>query len=179
MFWKTIKLLNKCHSQSPVPVLTQVDTQASSDEEKANMMGDFFSTCFNDHVPKLDSALHEPCETDYDILCTVEQVQYLLCSLDVTKATGPDGISARMLRETANTISPSVTDLFKLSLSAGCVPADWKKSKVVPIPKIPHANSPNEFRPISLLSVLSKCLERHVHTVLILLYSHHFQNTLG
>lgn len=76
------------------------------------MIGDFFSTCFNKHVPKLDykSKSKQICEINYDILCTVDQVHHILCSLDVTKATGPDGISAWMLKETANTISTSVTE---------------------------------------------------------------------
>ena len=56
----------------------------------------------------------------------MEQVQ---CSRDVTKATGPDGIFARMLKETANTISTSVAALFNWLLHTGCVPVDWKRSK--------------------------------------------------
>ena len=47
-----------------------------------------------------------------DILCTVEEVQLYLESLDTSKSNGPDGISARMLKATASSIAPSVTQLF-------------------------------------------------------------------
>ena len=56
-------------------------------------------------------------------------------SLDVTKASGSDGISARMLKETAMHISPSLTRIFNLSVKTGTFPSLWKKSNIVPIPK--------------------------------------------
>ncbi len=101
-----------------------------------------------------------------DFLCTVEEVYGLLSSLDASKATGPDGISARMLKMSAEFIAPSVTTLFNLSLQSGHVPHEWKRSTIVPIPKTSPATTPNSYRPVSLLSVLSKVLERHVHAII-------------
>ena len=49
------------------------------------------------------------------------------------------------------------------------LPRDWKLSSVVPIPKSGRSHSPDNYRPISLLSVLSKVLEKHIHA---LIYSH-------
>ena len=97
------------------------------------------------------------------ICCTVKYVEHQLQKLDTSKANGPDGISAKMLKETARSIAPSVTKLFNLSLRTGCFPTDWKTSHVVPIPKSDQHSSPSNYRPISLLSILSKVLERHVH----------------
>ena len=100
-------------------------------------------------------------------MCNEEEVYQLLSSLDVTKANGPDGISARTLKHTATSITPSITKLFNLSLRTGHIPSEWKQSLVVPIPKSKNdKGSPNNYRPISLLSVLSKLLERHVHKIL-------------
>ena len=87
------------------------------------MLNSFFLTCFNSACPPL-SASNSPTELPgdtsdvdiEDILCTVEEVYELLVSLDVSKATGPDGISARMLKRTAGCIAPSVCKLFNLSL---------------------------------------------------------------
>ena len=59
-----------------------------------------------------------------------------------------------------------MTDLFNLSIRTGQLPKDWKVSYVVPILKQPGAKSPSDFRPISLLSVLSKVLERHFHMLI-------------
>ena len=57
--------------------------------------------------------------------------------------------------------------LFNLSISTGRFPSYWKSSFVVPVPKTkPPSISPADYRPISLLSVVSKLLERHVHSLL-------------
>ena len=73
---------------------------------------------------------------------------------------------ATMLKHTASSIAPSVTALFNLSIQSVQVPAEWKKSQVVPIPKSSDQASPSSYRPISLLSILSKTLERHMHWVI-------------
>ena len=89
-----------------------------------------------------------------------------LASQDSSKATGPDKISALMFKMTASSIAPSITSLFNQSLKKGQVPMDWKLSHVVPIPKQSPANSPDKYRPVSLLSILSKVLERHVYNII-------------
>ena len=90
-----------------------------------------------------------------------------MLSLDTSKANGPDAVSARMLKKITHAIVPSVTALFNLSIQTDHIPCDWKLSHVVPIPKRPGAKSPSEFRPISLLSILSKVLERHIHMLIL------------
>ena len=90
----------------------------------------------------------------------------MLNSLNTTKANGPDGISARMLKNTAPSITPSLTKLLNLSIQSGRFPEAWKLSSVVPIPKGNEHETPSNYRPISLLSVTSKLLERHFHQLI-------------
>ena len=78
-----------------------------------------------------------------------------------------DNISATMLKATA-TIAKGVMILFNKSIQLGEVLKEWKKSSVVPIPKVNNACQPSNYRPISLLSVLSKLLERHLYNMHIL-----------
>ena len=47
-----------------------------------------------------------------ELLCTEGEVYEMLNSLDTKKASGPDGISAQMLKYTAEAITPSLTKLF-------------------------------------------------------------------
>ena len=91
----------------------------------------------------------------------------MLKLLDISKSSGPDGISARMLKATANVIAPSITALFNLSIQCNKPPREWKKSHVVPIPKR-KSNVPTQadFRPISLLPILSKMLEKHFYRLI-------------
>ena len=83
-------------------------------------------------------------------------MEFLLSSVDPNKATGPDGISARMLKSTAASIAPAVTAIFNLSLIQGQFPIEWKVVQVIPIPKSEQLSNPTNYRPISLLSILSK-----------------------
>ena len=91
----------------------------------------------------------------------------MLAALDATKAIGPDGISARMLKSTAYSIAPSLTKLFNQLLSTGILPLLWKKSLVVPIPKNQELSNPCNYHPISLLPIVNKILERHIYTLIM------------
>jgi len=55
--------------------------------------------------------------------------------LDTTKATGPDNKPAQMLKETARTITPSLTKLFNISMQQYSFPTFWKSANIVTIPK--------------------------------------------
>ena len=68
-----------------------------------------------------------------DIVLHVREVEAVLKSLDPNKATGPDAISARILKETATTIAPSLCKLFNRSLGEGYIPSEWKLANVVPV----------------------------------------------
>ena len=79
---------------------------------------------------------------------------------------GPVEDGSSYLCNIATSIAPFVTRLFNLSIQSGKVPTEWKQSLVVPIPKSSDLSSPNNYRPISLLSILSKLLERHIHMLI-------------
>ena len=69
-----------------------------------------------------------------------------------------------MLKISADEIAPSVTALFNLSIRCNRPPKECKRSNVVPVPT--NAPTPADFRPISLLPVLSKLLEKHFHLLI-------------
>ena len=97
----------------------------------------------------------------------MDEVEHLLSSVDPSKASGPDGISARMLKSTAAGIAPAVTALFNLSLIRGQLPNDWKRSQVVPIPKCEQRSNPSNYRLVSLLPIVSKLLEKYVKAYIL------------
>ncbi len=82
--------------------------------------------------------------------------------MNIKKASGPDNIAAPMLKEVAAEIAPSLTRLFNLSLVSGCLPLEWKRSHIVPIPKSDELSNASNYRPISLLCIVSKLLEKHI-----------------
>ncbi len=52
--------------------------------------------------------------------------------------------------------------LFQLSLNTGCVPRAWKETTIIPIPKKTYVKEMKKFRPVTLTSILCKCLEKVV-----------------
>ena len=112
--------------KTSIPNLIQDDVTVTTDEGKAEVLNVNFSRSFNYSVPPLDqecSFFTASGILDY-LLCTVDEVEHLLSSVDPSKASGPDGISARMLRATAAGIAPAVTASYNLSLIRGQLPND-------------------------------------------------------
>ena len=170
LFWKTVHLLTS--NSSSIPVLVHDCGKASTSQEKADILSEFFKKCFNSSILPLTFADFDTFGTESnscpdDFLCSIEEMQHLLETLDVSKSSGPDGISARMLKSVAQSIAPSVTRLVNQSIQSGCFPVFWKVSNIVPIPKSGDNTNPRNYRPISLLSILSKLLERHVQHFLL------------
>ena len=96
----------------------------------------------------------------------VSEVQPVLEALDVTKATGPDKIPTKLLEETASVIAPSLCKLFNKSLSTGSFPQNWNEANVVPVFKKGEVECTENYRPISLPSLITKVLERCVFNTL-------------
>ena len=61
--------------------------------------------------------------------------------------------------------SGSYTQHSLQTIASGCYPQAWKLARIVPIHKSGDKATPSNYRPISILSIVSKLLERHVHTV--------------
>ena len=160
-----MKCLNK--NKQAIPTLTKEGVVAYSDEDKASMLNSFFSSCFNTSHPPLEVQSVSTPRCPGEILCTESEVCDLLASLDVSKSSGDDGISARMLKSTACSIAPSLAKLFNLSLQLNTIPSAWKKAIVVPVPKNTGLTDPANYRPISLLPIVSKLLERHVYGIIM------------
>ena len=103
----------------------------------------------------------------------VHKVQRHLANLATSKATGPDGVPARVLKECSKELALPVTRLFSLSYRSGTVPSLWKLANIVPIFKKPPRSQPSSYRPVSLLPVLSKIMETIVNQQLVAFLDRH------
>ena len=166
-FWSFVKSLRR--SSSSIPPLCSNGLCFQSDADKANCLNSFFISCLNKSALPLNpippSTPSFPCPSSF--LCSESVIISLISHLPSKTASGPDGISSWMLKSTSSSIASPLCHIFNLSISSGLVPLDWKSSFVVPIPKsAPTSSSPSNYRPISLLSLVSKLLEKHIHTLL-------------
>ena len=90
-------------------------------------------------------------------------VRQMLSSMKTKTASGPDGLSATLLKNLAAAIAPNVTAIMNCSLDEGVFPTEWKKANVAAIWKAKGSKSdPTNYRPISVLPVLARLFEKIV-----------------
>jgi hypothetical protein len=148
-------------------------TTAETPIDIANLLNRYFYLLFK---PSCDSTHGLPIPVDDDsinltTIADVELTEGEVCSvlrtLDVDKATGPDKIPAVLLKNCAASVSPSLCELFNKNLSCGKLPREWKLSNISPIPKKNPSHEVSNYRPISLLSLVSKVFERCIYDRII------------
>ena len=87
-----------------------------------------------------------------------------LAKLKLSKATGLDKISAKLLKDAASII---VTYLINLTISTGEIPSQWKEARVTPIYKTGKKDDENNYHPISVLPQVSKVMEHAIQVQLL------------
>ena len=110
---------------------------------------------------------HANANTLQSIHITQEEVIDSIKCLKIGKASGPDGIDNRILKETIYQLSYPFCDLFNSCLNTSKMPSCWKIANVCPIFKKGDPSLASNYRPISLLNTIEKVFER-------ILYKHIF-----
>ena len=90
-----------------------------------------------------------------------QQTIAIIDKISSNKASG-DGLSVRVLKKIAPVFANPLCKLLNLSVSTNSFPNQWKIAKVTPLHKGGARNDINNYRPISVLPILSKILEKHV-----------------
>ena len=112
-FWKVVKYLNK--NRQAIPTLIKDRVVAYNDSNKGNMLNAFFSSCFNTSHPPIEAPGPSTGICPREILCSESEVGDLLASLDVSKSSGQDSISASSLHTVLPRHSPS-TSIFHCNI---------------------------------------------------------------
>ena len=161
-YWKILnKIMNKCKAPKIPPLLVN-NRFIINCKEKATKFGKFFSEqCSplinNSTLPNFIYTTNA--RLDSIVISEVEIIT-LIRNLNIGKACGPDGISAHMLLICDETISIPLKIIFESIFSTGIYPELWKSANVSPIHKKSDKQLINNYRPISLLPICSKLLEK-------------------
>ena len=166
--WNSLKYLtpNKKNSR-PINSVT-INNVPTHGKELANAFNDFFinigtkvqnesnKTSTNYHFKKVKSnfSFHTVSVTD---------VMKILIALPCDKATGPDGVPAKVIPSIAHIIASPLTHIINRSFAEGIIPYQWKIARVTPIFKSGDNNTLGNYRPISVISVIGKIMEKIVH----------------
>ena len=160
-FWRYVR--SKTKTKDGISDLIMEDGSLSkSDEEKANVLNQFFASVFTredlNNVPTLEDRLSSD-DVLSDIDITEEMVLKILTDLNVTKSPGPDGIHNKVLHELRDILSKPLARFFTMTLQEGKVPSYWKEANVTPLFKKGNKHLAENYRPVSLTSTVCKIME--------------------
>ena len=150
--------------------------------EKAELLNRTFAQHFNSKQPSLglaDIPSVNPDNLSDNIMCSEEEAYELLCSLDTTK---PVVVTTSLLAcfKIQLLLSPNtIPRLSNTSITLGKLPDEWKIYHITPIPKPDDHSNPPNYQPISLLSMLSKLLEKHVANLNTSNHTASFSSSVG
>ena len=161
--YKYISHLSSSHQLPNVMYLNNI--QADSPSDQARLFNEYFYSVFThstyDLPSPMDLSTVEPGLSTINV-STMEVFQ-ALCDLDPNKAFGIDSISPALLKYCAEPLAAPIRYLFTLSLNSHSLPQEWRTHCVVPVFKSGDKCLINNYRPISLLCIISKVLEKIVH----------------
>ena len=137
--------------------------------EKAIIFNNYFNSVFtrSNYILPPVYTLPTPELQLSEIRITEEEVLETLSALDPSKAPGCDNISPLVLKRCANTLSAPVTNLLNKCLQSSTLPSQWKIHKICPILKKGDPTNVQNYRPISLLCIMSKILESIIYKKII------------
>ena len=177
--WKLFKEIgvNKSHHNS-ISSIKVGDYDINDSSEIANEFNKFFVSIAskikepvtNSNFNKLEAFCNSRIPDDIHFTIpeiSREKVSKFLVNIDVSKATGCDQIGPRLIKIAAPYITDSITHICNQSIRDSVFPNKWKEGKVAPLHKTGAKDDVNNYRPISVLPVLSKILEKHVHDSLM------------
>ena len=157
-FWSFVKSLKK--DAYGITSLRENGILKTDSKEKANICNRQFQSAFtreDDSDPPSKGA--SPFSSMGDITVDPKGVTKLLDGLNVHKASGPDGLNARVLKECSNEISPILALIYNESLARGEVPDEWRQANVSPVFKKGEKYDAANYRPVSLTCICCKTLE--------------------
>ena len=168
-YWSTLNRLIHKRKITRIPQIRNTNNIVVTEvSHKADVFNTFFanqcSLMENDSVlPPLNQNLDNFLGT---INFDKAKILAFIRALDSNKAHGWDGISIRMVKICDESLLKPLMNIFRHSLASGKFPTDWKKGNIVPIYKKGDKSIVKNYRPVSLLPILSKIFEKCIYDTL-------------
>ena len=134
-WWKTLKHFIKPNNTTSIPPLSKDDIVHTEEADKASLMNDFFveQTILHESNATIAPNIDPPENNLNSISTSPHEVESILKSLQLGKASRLDEISNHILKKLATPLSRPLSNLFNFSLATGKVPLLWKEANVTPI----------------------------------------------
>ena len=175
--WRFINtILNRDKKTDESPSYLEVNgSKISSEKDMADCFNNFFTGIGSGLASKLPESKTNPlsfleysCDGPcFDFLEVSNEITAeVIKSSNIKKATGYDGISMRLIKDNMLTLSPVITHMINLVVRTSRFPDSQKIARVRPLHKKGEKSNPNNYRPISILTSLSKITEKVLATQL-------------
>ena len=160
---KIYDYIRSLSKKTTIPSMVSHDSSsATSDTGKAELFNTFFHSVFTNSPFSLPNMSSLPLPSS--CICTLKfSDSEALSSLDPTKSSGCDNIGPKLLKHCALALYTPLHHLFSLSLSKQHIPCEWKCHSITPIFKSGDKSLVKNYRPISLLCIVSKVLEHLIY----------------
>ena len=138
----------------------------------ADLLNNYFSSVFTvedlSFIPNASSKFDlQNAEILSEIRIDEKLVEEKLAKLNTSKSQGADELNPKLLSELRNVLCKPLTSLFNTSVQTGVIPQDWCDASVAPLHKKGSKNKSENYRPVSLTSIISKLLESIVKDSLV------------
>lgn len=169
--WKVYsEILGKNKTKQDINKIIYKGKALSSNSDIASAFNDYFTTVASDlasNFPKNDYHMNYLTESYTNSMflnaVTRQEMSTLLKSLNPNKSAGLDNIPPNLVIQMAEYVIDPLLHIFNLSFTNGIFPDLLKTSKVIPVYKKKEHFLPGNYRPISLLSIFDKIIEKLVH----------------
>ena len=180
--WKALKTLglpSKKSDSSAKICLTKDNITTFDDKTNANIFKNFYSTLADDLLKNLPppsmvfdlSSVRHYYEKNLKLpdskfsftSVTEETILKILKELNENKAAGFDNLSGKFLKDGASVLAKPISQICNLSIKYTIFPSKCKIAKLKPLFKKGSKTAPKNYRPISLLPLISKIIEKVVH----------------
>ena len=171
--WEGIKEIIHCKSNTGQTVNSlRINGSLSTNQNQiANSFNTFFCNIPKEIGKKLTPAttnfscyLTDPAENSLFMRPTDEkEIEQKIKATKDNKALDPNSIKTKILKVHSKTLGKLLAELINLSLNQGKFPTILKRAKVIPIHKKGDKSECDNYRPITLISNISKLIEKTVH----------------
>ena len=162
-YWSVLKSFHHNKKIPCIPPILHENSFVKNFKEKAKLFNSFFAKQCSiiDNGSEIPSFLHPKTRKSLsNITFTEKDIEKIIQNLDSNKAHGHDMISIRMLKICGKSIIKPLLMIYKKCLEKGRFANEWKKANVVPVHKKNDKQLLKNYRPISLLPICGKVLER-------------------
>lgn len=176
--WKTLKkVTDERKTVNKQSGLINFPNSLDCDEESvASKFNNYFVDSIIDIAENIKHPDHEVIEMETNIeegnaLNTfqpidIKQLKNIVLKLP-NKAGTEEGLTAEILKKTFWRCGHALLNIVNMSITQGIVPIKWLRAQVIPIPKVGKAKSADEFRPVNMLPIYEKVLEKVIYHQLI------------